>query len=106
MAKLMKIDGTIEELEIRQYHLSEIHEMIGGYMGSHNLFNKPYVHIFCNDDGLALGLEPNKAIANYFKEKELVYHQRLVGNIILFESGHDLLVFDGQIDAETGMTII
>lgn len=100
MSKWLKTTGEVIQLESREYTNPECQHMVEGNMASHKISFKPYIHVFCNDDGGRLQLPINIAYRNYLKEKK-IHGQDILGNIILFESEEDLFILDGQINPIT-----
>lgn len=101
MAKLFKIDGSIVTLENRAYAFEEIEKMIDGTLGLYTISRKPFIQVLCDDDGLAKELPLNIAIKDWLLKSGFIYPHLLVGDMILFESTEDSLIFDGQVHPVT-----
>lgn len=98
MVSLLRIDNTVMLLEKRAYALQELQAMIGGNLASHTISKNPYIHIFCDDEGLMKNLHVNYTFHKYLSRQNVFYKDPIVGNVIVFESERDLLIIDGQVD--------
>ncbi len=103
MAIYFRVEGPQEQLENREYKLPEIKSLLNdGAVGGYTISIKPFLYIFCDDDGLGKKLPINQSFKDYLLSDSIIYPHPVVGPVIAFTSHEDMLIFDGQRDPEIG----
>jgi len=84
MAKLIRVDGTIEEFDAASASLEDLQAMVGGYIQEAPMpRGQDIATIICNEEGKLMGLPMNREATRIFQDAWRSNADYIAGNAII-----------------------